>query len=122
MSRYVILHHIMPPHLPRGTHYDLMFESDGVLRTWALAAEPTPGVPQEAELLADHRLDYLDYEGPISGDRGSVSRWDRGTHRIVRDEENAFCLELDEGRLLGALRLERSRHDPQRWLATFSPR
>jgi hypothetical protein len=33
----------------------------------------------EVERLADHRLAYLDYEGPVSGDRGIVRRLDTGT-------------------------------------------
>ena len=33
------------------------------------------------ERLADHRLDYLEYEGPVSGDRGSVRRVDGGQYR-----------------------------------------
>ena len=39
-------------------------------------------VEMDAEVLPDHRLAYLDYEGPISGDRGSVTRWDRGTYDV----------------------------------------
>jgi hypothetical protein len=35
-----------------------------------------------AERLADHRLDYLKYEGPVSGDRGEVRRLDAGNYRM----------------------------------------
>ncbi len=31
--------------------------------------------------LKDHRLEYLDYEGHISGNRGQVYRIDRGRYR-----------------------------------------
>lgn len=44
--------------------------------------------------IADHRLLYLDYEGPVAGDRGIVECWDRGpfvwwtaTPQLVR----GFC-------------------------------
>jgi len=33
--------------------------------------------------LPDHRQLYLDYQGPISGDRGSVRRLNRGTVRWI---------------------------------------
>jgi hypothetical protein len=63
-----------------------MLEADGVLWTWELRELPatwaralgcetagaTDSVP--ATRLADHRLAYLDYEGPVSGGRGSVTR------------------------------------------------
>ena len=35
--------------------------------------------PVDAEASFDHRLVYLDYEGPVSGDRGRVRRVDAGT-------------------------------------------
>ena len=40
----------------------------------SLSEPPPVGVEIECRLLADHRLAYLDYEGPISGGRGSVAR------------------------------------------------
>lgn len=75
MPRYVILTHDHP-----FPHWDLMLEDGGVLRTWRLLAEPAAGQVVRAEQLADHRLAYLDYEGPVSGGRGSVARWDHGTY------------------------------------------
>ena len=78
MPRFVILRHDHP----RGVHFDFMLEAGGVLKTWALPEPPRPGVEMECEALGDHRLAYLDYEGPISGDRGSVVRWDRGEYAV----------------------------------------
>ena len=54
-----------------------MFEHEGVLRTWSTTYWPgRRGVM--ARRLTDHRLDYLDYEGPVSGGRGIVRRIWRG--------------------------------------------
>ena len=75
MARYVILTHDHP-----FPHWDLMLEAGGVLRTWRLLSEPGPGRVVWAERLADHRIAYLEYEGPVSGGRGSVARWDYGTY------------------------------------------
>ena len=47
---------------------------------------PAPGVEMIAEALGDHRLDYLDYEGPVSGDRGLVSRWDRAVTAVEQGQ------------------------------------
>ena len=78
--------------MPEGSasplHWDSMLETDGVLRTWALPAEPAKDHEMIAEALADHRLAYLDYEGPISGDRGEVRRWDAGEWESVRSPPN----------------------------------
>jgi DNA polymerase Ligase (LigD) len=75
MPRYVILEHDHPTR-----HWDLMLEADGALRTWRLAAWPQDGMRIRALPIGDHRLAYLDYEGPVSGDRGRVQRRDEGTY------------------------------------------
>ena len=73
MPRFVILEHDHPV-----LHWDLMLEAGDVLQTWRLAQAPAPGEAIEATALGDHRLAYLDYEGPVRGNRGSVKRWDGG--------------------------------------------
>ena len=73
MPRFVLLAHDFPT-----PHWDLMLESDGVLRTWRLHSIPESGKPVPAEAIGNHRLAYLDYEGPVSGNRGSVARVDGG--------------------------------------------
>ena len=78
MPRYVILTHDHP-----FLHWDLMLEQGGVLRTWRLLAEPAAGQTVAAERLADHRVAYLDYEGPVRGDRGIVKRWDCGSYDVA---------------------------------------
>ena len=67
MPRFVILEHHW-----NGVHWDLMLEVDDRLRTWALDAPIAPGMDVPARRLPDHRAVYLDYEGAISGGRGSA--------------------------------------------------
>jgi hypothetical protein len=83
MPRFVVLRHVTPPGHDRPTHGDFMLECGGALRTWALAEPPSPGRTIAAEELPDHRLAYLDYEGEVSGGRGSVTRWDAGTYEVL---------------------------------------
>lgn len=73
MPRFVILEHDHP-----ALHWDLMLEVGDVLQTWRLARAPERGRDIEATPLGGHRRMYLDYEGPVSGDRGTVKRWDAG--------------------------------------------
>jgi hypothetical protein len=79
MPRFVILEHDHP-----RLHWDLMLEVGSVLKTWRLAKAPeTPGEMIEAVSIGDHRIFYLDYEGPVSGERGNVKRWDAGTYETL---------------------------------------
>lgn len=76
--RYVVLEHTGHG----DTHWDLMLEVPGRerLRTIQLSAWPLAmGESCAAKSLEPHRRVYLEYEGEVSGGRGSVRRVDRGT-------------------------------------------
>lgn len=77
MARFVILEHDHPTR-----HWDLLLESGDHLRAWRLAEAPTrQGQRMTIVPLPNHRLLYLEYEGPLSGERGSVQRWDAGLYQ-----------------------------------------
>ena len=65
----------------------------------------------DALQMPDHRRLYLDYEGPVSGGRGSVTRWDGGTFEWEASERDQFAVRLCGGRLQGVFRLERLEGD-----------
>ena len=104
MPRFVILEHDHPE-----LHWDLMLEAAAgdVLRTWRLAAPPAPGQVVAAAASFDHRPLYLDYEGPISGGRGSVRRWDAGTFTWEADSPERVAVRLEGRRLAGVAVLRR---------------
>lgn len=122
MPRYVILRHEMPPEQPRGTHWDLMLEHEGTLRTWAVPVEPATGREMAAERLADHRVAYLTYEGPVSGDRGSVVRWDEGEYRVERETPAELAVVLAGRRLTCQITLTRHERGEEGyfWRVVFS--
>ena len=97
MLRFAILRHDGPPAL----HFDLLLEMGGKLKTWALPMPPGPGVEMICEALPDHRPAYLDYEGLLSDDRGSVTRWDRGTYRIEYQSDVELAVEFSGAKLTG---------------------
>lgn len=115
--RFVVLQH----DAPRGRHWDFMLEAGGVLRTWALAEAPGGPGPVAAEALPDHRLVYLDHEGPISGDRGTVTRWDEGTYRLDTDREGEVAVRLEGRRLRGRAVLSRPGEEGTGWEFRFMP-
>jgi hypothetical protein len=112
--RFVVLEHDHP-----FLHWDLMMEAGPALRTWRLAAPPAAGAEVEATPLGEHRRLYLDYEGPLSGDRGRVARWDHGTFTWESEEEGLVAVRLDGARLQGLLRLQRQ--TAESWRASFTP-
>ena len=82
-------------------HFDLMLEQNSKLATWQLEELPSPDKGVVAKKLPDHRVVYLDYEGPVSGGRGSVEQVMAGIYEIC--EKNDSCLEVlltSKGQLL----------------------
>ena len=106
-SRFVILVHDHP-----FVHWDLLVEHGAVLRSWRLLECPERwrhgfAASLPADAIGDHRLAYLDYEGPVSGERGCVARWDHGSAVWLDDDEEAIRLRLFGERLRGELALIR---------------
>jgi hypothetical protein len=95
--RCVILHHegVEDP------HYDLFFETTpgSPLATWRASRWPIQAGDYLVR-IADHRRDYLDYEGPISGDRGRVRRVYAGLCAAVALREGHLEVLFTDGREL----------------------
>ncbi len=85
--RWVLLRHDVPSGDARegsggqgaNWHYDWMIEEEGnerlvCFRVMVRVDELGQGARFEGERLADHRREYLEYEGEISGGRGRVTR------------------------------------------------
>lgn len=103
MPRFVILEHDW-----NGIHYDLMLEQDGILRTWSLPRMIADGRTIPARALPDHRSAYLDYEGPVSGDRGRVRRVCGGEFDWLERDDHQIEVELRGDQLNGRLVLWRT--------------
>lgn len=104
MPRFSILTHDHP-----FPHWDFLLEQGDTCRTWRLTAAPDSGGEVIAEPLPDHRLLYLEYEGPVSGNRGTVSLWDTGTFEWLADENGIAKVELHGRVMKGVAQVETSK-------------
>jgi len=136
MPRFVLLRHHCPAGSHKASHWDFMLEWGGVLRTWELQVLPNPWrialrdvMPTsvgststepvakvvDACRLTDHRLAYLDYQGPLSRNRGSVSRCDVGTYTLASETSDRLEIALAGNRLQGRARLEPDKVRQDHW-------
>ena len=131
MPRFVLLRHQCPAGYEKPSHWDFMLEWTEVLRTWELQALPPlwraaledgmsnstgPAArPVRASRLADHRRAYLDYEGPLSHNRGSVSCCDRGTYTMIGETSARLEIQLAGNRLRGRVVLELEKDHQDHW-------
>lgn len=106
MPRFVVLQHDHPERL----HWDFMLDEGQTLATWALATPPAYEQLLPARSLAPHRREYLDYEGPVSQGRGTVTRWDEGGFEWIKKGDDLVVVQLNGRKLVGLLSLERKPH------------
>ena len=109
-QRFVVLEHLPGDAFSRtpSTHFDWMFEYGDVLVTFATEVIDFANPPNQlmATKIADHRIKYLQYEGALSGDRGSVARValgsykNLGSYKILKNKDlvKRYCLEFSEFR------------------------
>lgn len=115
MPRFAILSHDHP-----FPHWDFLLEDGDACKTWRLLTEPSPNRAVPAEQIADHRLLYLDYEGPVSGDRGTVTQFDAGCFEWLRRRDNAMLIALYGKRIEGGCTI--GTPGDGRWLVWFHDR
>src|SRR3954468_18576396 len=85
---------VVQRHRARRLHYDLRFEIDAVLVSWAVPKGPTldPKVRRAAFHVEDHPLEYFDFEGVIPAGEyggGDVIVWDAGTWEPLKADDPA---------------------------------
>ena len=123
---------VVQRHRARRLHYDLRFEIDGVLVSWAVPKGPTldPDVRHAAIHVEDHPIEYLDFEGVIPSGQyggGDVIVWDTGTWEPHATDDPAaavaagdFHADLDGQKLRGRFILVRrggpDRSGKEQWL------
>jgi len=116
MTRYCVLRHTDHSDPARNDHYDLLLEQDHWLATWEIQQWP-PTRSQPAERLPDHRLEYLQNEGPVGGGRGTVRRVSEGTLEWLSVTDQRLVARLSGRCFSGVIHLsfESDNDDRQCW-------
>ena len=96
-----------------------MLEAGPVLWTWRLDAIPSLGGLCQARRVADHRRSYLDYEGPISGNRGEVRRIADGEFAWVEDTPCRIVIRVRGASFSGVITFERGQGEE--WTLNYCP-
>ena len=123
---------VVQRHRARRLHYDLRFEIDGVLVSWAVPRGPTldPKARRMAVHVEDHPLEYEDFEGVIPAGEyggGDVIVWDRGTWEPYKSDDPAAEVAAGElharlhgeklrGEVVLVRRGEADAHGKEQWL------
>ncbi len=96
--------YVLHKHRARKLHYDLRLEMNGVLKSWAVPkGPPLKGEKRLAVLVEDHALGYADFEGVIEEGYGAgkVEIYDKGTFKLLEQEEGKLVFELEGEKLSG---------------------
>src|SRR5271165_3783222 len=125
------LRFVVQRHRARRRHYDLRFEMNGVLASWAVPNGPTldPAAKRLAVHVEDHPIEYIDFEGVIPAGEyggGDVIVWDAGTWEPHETDDPVAAVAAGElhadltgeklkGRLILVQR-GRGREDSNQWL------
>jgi len=98
-----------------------MLEQGTHLATWRIASQPIGSTtsPIECTRISHHRKRYLNFEGPLSGGRGVVTRVDQGWFQLLAADDDEWTLDFAGRHLTGPHRLTRVAGDAREaWLLT----
>lgn len=122
---------IVPTALLRHTrdgddvHFDWLIAQDAdacepliTLQVPRAVHEMAAGEQVAARRIADHRTAYLTYEGPVSGDRGHVTRVARGEATLDAPTTQATTISVRWGTTAARYVVARSNDDSADWRIT----
>lgn len=96
-------------HSHQKNHYDLMIEKNESLITWQIEEKDLIDILNgkiiNVKKIQDHRKVYLDYEGPITCDRGYVEIFDTGEYEEIEWNNLNIILNFFGKKITGKLQI-----------------
>ena len=113
--------YVIQEHHAKRLHWDLRFEIDNVLKSWALPKIPPQeeGEKRLAVAVDDHPLEYALFEGEIPEGNygaGQVKIWDIGTCDILEKEGKKIVVDIRGNKLQGKYCLLHFKPNEKNWL------
>jgi len=113
--------YVLQEHHAKRLHWDLRFEIDEVLKSWALPKIPPEkeGEKRLAVQVEDHPIEYALFEGEIPEGNygaGNVKIWDRGTFNLVEQTDNKMIVDIKGDKLQGKYCLLHFKPKEKNWL------
>lgn len=113
--------YVIQEHQAKRLHWDLRFEIDDVLKSWALPKTPPQkeGERGLAVAVEDHPIEYALFEGEIPAGHygaGHVKIWDRGTFEILERGEKKLVVDIKGDKLRGKYCLLHFKPQEKNWL------
>lgn len=102
-------------------HWDLRFELDDALKSWALPKSPFQ-IESEKRLavsVPDHPIEYALFEGKIPEGNygaGKVTIWDNGTFELVEKDNKKIILDIKGKKIKGKYCLLHFKPAEKNWL------
>ncbi len=113
--------YVIQEHHAKRLHWDLRFEIDDTLKSWALPKTPPQkeGERRLAVAVDDHPIEYALFEGEIPAGNygaGQVKIWDKGTFEIIEKEGKKLVVNIKGEKLEGRYCLLHFKPQEKNWL------
>lgn len=112
--------YVIQEHHASRLHWDLRFEIDGGLKSWALPKGAPEGNEQRlAVQVPDHAIEYAGFEGTIpegTYGAGVVTIWDHGTFELESKKPNKIVVNIKGKKLKGRYCLLHFKPKEKNWL------
>jgi DNA ligase D-like protein (predicted 3'-phosphoesterase) len=112
--------YVMQEHHASRLHWDLRFEIDGVLKSWALPKGAPEGSERRLAVhVPDHPIEYAAFEGIIPKGNygaGKVKIWDSGTFELESRKPDKIVVNIKGKKLKGRYCLIHFKPKENNWL------
>ena len=113
--------YVIQEHRAKRLHWDLRFELDDTLKSWALPKNPPQKIGEKrlAVSVPDHQIEYALFEGEIPKGNygaGAVKIWDYGTFELESKNLKKLIVKIKGKKLNGRYCLLHFKPKEKNWL------